>query len=71
MPEIVFGTITLDELFTNPYIDNRKIIEHYQKIIDELPEIMAKRSDQKRNPKFRNMDTLAFHLMTRPDIEKW
>jgi hypothetical protein len=71
MPNIVFGTITLDELFTNPYIDNKKIIEHYQKILDELPEIMAKRSDSKRNPKFRNMDTLAFHLMTRPNIEKW
>jgi DNA-binding NarL/FixJ family response regulator len=70
--DIVSGTITLNELFANPYIDNEKIIDHYQKIINDLPKIMKRRKeDKKRSPKFRNMSTLAFHLLTRPDIKKW
>ncbi len=68
MSDIVFERIKLDELLSNPYINNRKIIEHYGRII---PNVLAKRSSKKRNPKFRNMDTLAFHLMTIPDIKKW
>lgn len=68
MSEIVSEDRVLEDLFSNPYIDNKKIIEYYQKLI---PEVLAKRADKKRNSKFRNMDTLAFHLMTRPHIEKW
>jgi DNA-binding NarL/FixJ family response regulator len=75
--DIVSGAITLNELFVDSYLDNEKIIDHYQKIVNDLPELMKRRQgkgrkgDNQRNPKFRNMGTLAFHLMTRPDIEKW
>ena len=69
--EIISGRVSLQELFASPYLDNGKIIHEYSKILQDQPALLERRKDKTRNPKFRNMDTLAFHLLTRPEIEKW
>ena len=71
IPDIVSNKISLEELFNNPYIDNNKIVNHYQAILKELPQHLERRRAVTKSPKFRGMSTLAFHLLTRLDIQKW
>lgn len=85
--DIVSGIVSLSKLFTNPYVENSKIINYYQNILKDLPAIIEKRRNEEerrqeqskstllkpkfRYPKFRSECTLAFHLLTIPEIQEW
>jgi DNA-binding NarL/FixJ family response regulator len=71
IPDLVSGDTSLDDLFNNPYIDNSKILDLYQEVLENLPEYLERRHSERRNSKFRNMSTLAFHLLTIPNIQRW
>ena len=71
IPDLISGEITLEELFDTPYIDNRKIVGHYREILENLPAPAENREGEVKSPKFKTMSTLAFHLLTRPEIEEW
>jgi len=69
--DLVDRTETLENLFNNKnfdYIDNTKIIEHFQKTLNKVPDLLNRRRNSKgviKHPKFRGVGTLAFHLHTR------
>ena len=69
--DIASNAISLDEAFDNPYINNQKIIQKYQETLKKMLEQKERRQEGRTNPKFRNMSTLAFHLLTRPEIKEW
>jgi DNA-binding NarL/FixJ family response regulator len=71
MPEIESGEVDLKKLFESPYLDNTKIINHYRETLEHLPENIERRKEKTGRSRFRNKSTLAFHLLTVPEIEKW
>lgn len=71
IPDVASGDTAIDELFSNLYIDSSKLVRHFQEILKDVARYLERRKDETKSPKFREMSTLAFHLLTRPNIQKW
>ena len=69
--DIVSNQVSLDEAFYNPFLDNQKINQNYQETLNKMLKQKERRREGKTNSKFRNESTLAFHLLTRPEIKEW
>lgn len=72
IPELIYKTETLENLFNNKgfdYIDNTKIIEYFQETLKDIHKVLERRKNDKKQPKFRGVGTLAYHLHTRVIIQ--
>lgn len=71
IPDLVNGEVTLEELFSDQFLDNQLLIHQFGELTHNLLGMLERRSQGLRSPRFRNMGTLAYHLLTIPAISEW